>query len=153
MAYISSVGPVDPETGEVVSGEIKSQSRQCMVNLKAALEEHGSSLEEIVWANWSLREGSEFDKFYEEWLRWFPGEAPVGQGTLMPLSHRRAGFRVSVGVIAATAAAPMGTGEATARIPAVISVARTGGATVPEGTGTPPADAATPSETEKTTAQ
>ena len=62
----------------------------------------GSSFEQVVWANWSLREPSEFDTFYEEWLRWFDGEAPVGQGTLMPLSHRRAGFRVSVGVIAAT---------------------------------------------------
>jgi len=26
----------------------------------------------------------------------------MGQGTLMPLLHRRAGFRVSIGVIAAT---------------------------------------------------
>jgi hypothetical protein len=38
--------------------------------------------------------------FYEEWVRWFPGDAPVGQGTLMPPLQRRAGFRVSVGVIA-----------------------------------------------------
>ena len=53
-----------------------------------------------MWANWSLREPSEFDAFYEEWLRWFPGDAPMGQETLMPLSHRRAGFRVSLGVIA-----------------------------------------------------
>jgi pilus assembly protein CpaF len=100
MAYISSVGPVDPESGQVVSGAIKDQTRQCLENLKAKLEESGSSFEEVVWANWSLREATEFDAFYEEWLRWFPTEAPVGQGTLMPLSHRRAGFRVSMGVIA-----------------------------------------------------
>jgi pilus assembly protein CpaF len=121
MVYISSVGPIDPESGEVVSGEIKSQSRQCMANLKAALEEHGSSLEDIVWANWSLREGSEFDTFFEEWLKWFPNEAPVGQGTLMPLSHRRAGFRISVGVIAATQAAMVSDEAGTPRIPAVVS--------------------------------
>ena len=60
----------------------------------------GSSLDKVVWANWSLREPTEFDAFYEEWLRWFPEEAPVGQGTLMPLAHRRAGFRISIGVIA-----------------------------------------------------
>jgi 2-iminobutanoate/2-iminopropanoate deaminase len=121
MVYISSVGPIDPESGEVVSGEIKSQSRQCMANLKAALEEHGSSLEDIVWANWSLREGSEFDTFFEEWLKWFPNEAPVGQGTLMPLSHRRAGFRISIGVIAATQAAMVSDEAGTPRIPAVVS--------------------------------
>jgi len=117
MAYVSAVGPVDPESGQVVSGEIKTQTRQCLENLKAKLDEVGSSLEEVVWANWSLREPSEFDAFYEEWLRWFPDEAPVGQGTLMPLSHRRAGFRVSIGVIASASAAA---GEGAAPRPAVV---------------------------------
>ena len=32
--------------------------------------------------------------------RWFPGDAPIGQGTLMPPLQRRAGFRISIGVIA-----------------------------------------------------
>jgi pilus assembly protein CpaF len=100
MVYVSAVGPISPETGEVTSGEIKEQTRQCLRNLKAKLEEAGSTLEKVVWANWSLREATEFDVFNEEWVRWFPGDAPVGQGTLMPASHRRAGFRISVGVIA-----------------------------------------------------
>ena len=131
MVYVSSIGPIDPETGEVVSGDLKLQVRQCMENLQATLAEHGSSLTEIVWANWSLRDAAEFDTFYEEWLRWFPDEAPVGQGTLMPLSHRRAGFRVSIGVIASTQAATQGDSAAQARIPAVISVQRPGAAAVP----------------------
>jgi 2-iminobutanoate/2-iminopropanoate deaminase len=100
MVYVSTVGPVDPETGQVMSGAIKDQTRQCLKNLKAKLEEAGSSLEKIVWANWSLREASEFDGFNEEWVRWFPGDGPVGQGTLMPPLQRRAGFRISIGVIA-----------------------------------------------------
>jgi enamine deaminase RidA (YjgF/YER057c/UK114 family) len=117
MVYISSVGPVDPETGQVGASDIKTQARQCLENLKAKLEEAGSSLEDVVWANWSLREGSEFDAFYEEWLRLFPTEAPVGQGTLMPLSHRRAGFRVSVGVIAAAGVASQSAPRLAAAIP------------------------------------
>ncbi len=100
MVYISSLGPVDPETGQVVSGEIKEQTRQCLRNLKAKLEAAGSSLEKVVWANWSLRDPAEFDIFNEEWLRWFPGDGPIGQGTLLPPVHRRAGFRISLGVIA-----------------------------------------------------
>ena len=131
MVYVSSIGPIKPETGEVVSGDLKLQARQCMENLQAVLAEHGSSLAEIVWANWSLRESAEFDAFYEEWLRWFPDEAPVGQGTLMSLSHRRAGFRISIGVIASTQAATQIASAATARIPAVISVERAGEAAVP----------------------
>jgi pilus assembly protein CpaF len=100
MVYVSAIGPVDRETGQTVTTGIKDQARRCLDNLKATLEEHGSSLEKVVWANWSLLDRTEFDTFYEEWLNWFPGIAPVGQGTLMPPPERRAGFRVSIGVIA-----------------------------------------------------
>jgi pilus assembly protein CpaF len=100
MVYVSAIGPVDPDTGQAVTGGIKEQARQCLTNLKTALETAGSSLDKIVWANWSLRDPAEFDTFNEEWVRWFPGDSPVGQGTLMPPLQRRAGFRVSIGVIA-----------------------------------------------------
>jgi hypothetical protein len=53
-----------------------------------------------VWANWCLRDQGDFDSFNEEWIKVFPGDAPIGQGTLMPPLQRRAGFRVSLGVIA-----------------------------------------------------
>ncbi len=79
---------------------IRAQTSQCLRNLKTRLEAEGSSLDKVVWANWSLRDPAEFDEFNEEWVRWFPGDAPVGQGTLMPALQRRAGFRVSIGVIA-----------------------------------------------------
>ena len=100
MVYVSSIGPIDPETGLVKSGEIKDQTRQCLANLKAKLEAAGSSLDKVVWANWSLRDPAEFEPFNEEWAKWFPGDAPVGQGTLMPTLQRRAGFRITLGVIA-----------------------------------------------------
>ena len=100
MVYVSSIGPVDHETGQVVSGSMKEQTRRCMANLRDRLEASGSSLEKVVWANWSLKDATEFDEFNEEWVRWFPSDAPVGQGTLMPPLQRRAGFRISLGVIA-----------------------------------------------------
>jgi pilus assembly protein CpaF len=100
MVYVSAMGPIDPETGRVTGSTITAQSRQCLANLKAKLESVGSSLDKVVWANWSLRDATEFDLFNEEWVRWFPGDGPVGQSTLMTPLQRRAGFRVSVGVIA-----------------------------------------------------
>jgi pilus assembly protein CpaF len=98
--YISSIGPVDPDTGQVVSGSVKEQTRRCMANLKTRLDGAGSSLEHVVWANWALRDPADFDEFNEEWNRWFPGDAPLGQLTLMPPLQKRAGFGVSIGVIA-----------------------------------------------------
>ena len=54
----------------------------------------------MVWANWSLHDPSDFDEFNDEWNRWFPADPPLGQLTIMPPLQRRAGFGVSLGVIA-----------------------------------------------------
>ena len=100
MVYVSRIGPVDPETSQLVNGAIKDQTRQCIANLKGQLEAAGTTLDKVVWANWALRDASEFEVFNEEWVRWFPGDAPLGQLTMLPPLQRRAGFRVSLGVIA-----------------------------------------------------
>lgn len=99
--YVSSIGPVDPETGEVTLGSIREQTRRCMANLQERLADVGSSLDQVVWANWSLYDPSDFDEFNDEWNRWFAIDPPLGQLTLMPPLQRRAGFGVSIGVIAA----------------------------------------------------
>ena len=100
MVYISSMGPVDPATGQIVLGGIKDQTRQCLANLKAKLEAAGSSFERVVWATWALRDPTEYDNFAEEWSHAFGGKVPFGQGSLMPTPERRLGFRISIGVIA-----------------------------------------------------
>jgi 2-iminobutanoate/2-iminopropanoate deaminase len=100
MVYVSSIGPVDPDTGAVVTGSIKEQTRRCMANLSDKLEGVGSSLEKVVWANWSLKDPTDFDEFNEEWVRWFEVDVPLGQMTIMPPLQRRAGFGVAIGVIA-----------------------------------------------------
>lgn len=40
--------PVDPETGNVVEGGIKEQTRQCIRNLEAVLAEGGARLDQVV---------------------------------------------------------------------------------------------------------
>jgi pilus assembly protein CpaF len=100
MIYITSVGPIDFETGRLAGESMKSQAHRVLENLKQRLDEAGSSLDKVVWVNWALRDQGDFDIFNEAWAEWFPGDAPVGQGTIMPAQQRRAGFRVSLGVIA-----------------------------------------------------
>jgi pilus assembly protein CpaF len=100
MVYISSVGPIDLETGRLAGESMKAQAARALENLKQRLEEAGSSLDKVVWVNWALRDPGDFDAFNEEWVKWFPGDMPVGQGTILPTLQRRAGFRLSLGVIA-----------------------------------------------------
>ena len=100
MVYVSSVGPIDPETQRVVRGGIKEHAQQSLANLKALLEAAGSSIDKVVWASWSLREPNDFELFNEEWVKLFGTTGPVAQSTIMAPLQRRAGFRVTIGVIA-----------------------------------------------------
>lgn len=48
LVFVSGLPPFDLATGELVRGDIKVQTRQCLENLKAALEAAGSSLDKAL---------------------------------------------------------------------------------------------------------
>ena len=48
LVFVSSIGPHDPKTGTQVEGGIREQTRCVMEQLKAALEEAGSGLDDVL---------------------------------------------------------------------------------------------------------
>ena len=48
LVFVSGIGPHDPETGAQVGGGIREQTKAVMELLKAALEEAGSSLDDVL---------------------------------------------------------------------------------------------------------
>lgn len=48
LLFVSGQLPVDPETGEIVPGGIKEQTRQSLGNLKGILEAGGAGLSGVV---------------------------------------------------------------------------------------------------------
>ena len=48
LVFTSGQIPIDPATGNVVEGDIKVQAHQSCKNIKAILEEAGTSLEQFV---------------------------------------------------------------------------------------------------------
>jgi len=48
LIFISGIGPHDPETGKVVEGGIKEQTKRVMETMKTVLEKAGSSLENVL---------------------------------------------------------------------------------------------------------
>ena len=49
--YVSGQGPVDPETGDVVSEDVGEQTAQTIENIAAVLEAAGTSLDDVLKAN------------------------------------------------------------------------------------------------------
>lgn len=77
---------------------IQEQTRQCLTNIQAILEEAGSSLDRIVSATVILAEEDDFAGMNEEWLQWFPSNPPARQGAKLPV--RVPGLRMSIAAIA-----------------------------------------------------
>jgi 2-iminobutanoate/2-iminopropanoate deaminase len=98
LIFVSGTAPINPETGEIEGATIQEQTRRCMLNIVAILEEAGSSLDNIVSATVVLADEDEFMGMNEEWLKWFPVNPPARQGAKLPV--RIAGLKVSVAAIA-----------------------------------------------------
>ena len=98
LVFISGTGPTDPATGSFKGTTIQEQTRQCLTNIQAILEEANSSLDKIVSATVILAEEDDFAGMNEEWLKWFPSNPPARQGAKLPV--RVAGLKISIAAIA-----------------------------------------------------
>jgi 2-iminobutanoate/2-iminopropanoate deaminase len=98
LVFVSGTAPHDPASGQIVGTTIQEQTRQCLTNITAILEEAGSSLDKVVSVTVVLAEEDDFPGMNEEWLRWFPSNPPARQGAKLPA--KVAGLKISIAVIA-----------------------------------------------------
>ena len=98
LVFVSGTAPTDPATDAIKGATIQEQTRQCLVNIQAILEEAGSSLDKIVSVTVVLADEDVFAGMNEEWLKWFPTHPPARQGAKLP-AHIP-GLKVSIAAIA-----------------------------------------------------
>jgi 2-iminobutanoate/2-iminopropanoate deaminase len=98
LVFVSGTAPIDAGTGAIKGTTIQEQTAQCLANIRAILEEAGSSMEKIVSATVILAEEDDFAGMNEEWLRWFPSNPPARQGAKLPV--RIPGLKISIAAIA-----------------------------------------------------
>ena len=98
LVFVSGTAPINPATGVIDGTTIQEQTRQCLENVAAILEEAGSSLDKIVSTTVILAEEDDFQGMNEEWLRWFPANPPARQGAKLPA--KLPGLKVSIAAIA-----------------------------------------------------
>lgn len=77
FVFASGQIPIDPETGEFVSGGIAEQTRQVMKNLSAVLEAAGSDLQLVVKTTVFLADMAEFTAMNEVYGTFFSDEPPA----------------------------------------------------------------------------
>lgn len=75
--FVSGQGPLDPKTGEVKKGDVKSETELVFGNIKAILEASGSSLDKVVKMNVYLRDIKDFTAMNEVYAKQFSPPAPA----------------------------------------------------------------------------
>jgi 2-iminobutanoate/2-iminopropanoate deaminase len=68
---------IDPQTGQFVQGDIKSQTRQVLENLKAVLNGAGASLGDVVKTTVFLKNMDDFGAMNEIYAEYFKDSAPA----------------------------------------------------------------------------
>jgi 2-iminobutanoate/2-iminopropanoate deaminase len=77
LIFLSGQIPLDPATGQLVSGDIKAQTKRVIENLKAVLEAAGSSLENVVKTTVFLKNMDDFVPMNEVYAQYFGKTAPA----------------------------------------------------------------------------
>ena len=77
FVFASGQIPIDPGTGEFVTGGIREQTEQVLKNLSAVLEAAGSSLEQVVKTTVFLADMNEFSAMNEVYGKFFTGAPPA----------------------------------------------------------------------------
>jgi len=79
--FASGQIPIDPETGELVTGSVAKQTEQVLNNLKSVLDEAGAGLGAVVKCTCFLKDMGTFAEMNEVYARFF-GEAPPARAAV-----------------------------------------------------------------------
>lgn len=77
MVYTSGMIPINPATGELVTGSVEEQAEQAISNLEALLAAAGSSIEKVVKTVVFISDMEDFGKINEIYAKHFKEPYPA----------------------------------------------------------------------------
>jgi len=107
LVFTSGQIPLDPGTGQLVSGDVKVQTRRVLDNLKAVLAAAGTGVERVVKATVYLADLNDFAAMNEVYGEVFDATKPARSTVQVARLPRDA--RVEIDLVAVVAGAAPGT--------------------------------------------
>ncbi|WP_406540945.1 RidA family protein [Clostridium ljungdahlii] len=75
--FTSGQIPLDPSTGELVSSDIKKATERSLENIKALLEEAGTSFDKVIKTTVYVKSMSDFAAVNEVYAKYFKKDMPA----------------------------------------------------------------------------
>ena len=98
LLFVSGQGPLDPKTREVVSPDIREQTKQTLTNLKSVLGAAGLNFSHVVNMRVVLRNTEDFPAFNETFRDFMQGEKVTR--TCVGATPHRKGVNVEIDCVA-----------------------------------------------------
>lgn len=94
LVFTSGQIPIDPATGILNTGDIKSQAEQSMKNVKAIVEEAGLTMDDVIKVTILLTDINDFAVVNEVYASFFPGEYPARSAFAVKALPKGAGVEI-----------------------------------------------------------
>jgi 2-iminobutanoate/2-iminopropanoate deaminase len=94
--FVSGQIPSDPSTGEIVSGDIKAETKQVMENIKAVLSEAGVGFSNIVKTTIFLTDMQSFGQVNEVYGTYFTNQFPARETVQVSALPKNVNVEISV---------------------------------------------------------
>ena len=85
LLFTAGQAGIDPNTGAAAGETFETQARQAIANLRAALEDAGSSLDRVVKTTCFVADATAFPKLNELYAEYFPIAPPVRSTPIVSL--------------------------------------------------------------------
>lgn len=77
LVFLSGQLPIDPSSGELISGSIEVQTRRILENIKAVAAQAGADLSSVVKTTVFLKDMSDFSKMNDIYAEYFTTTLPA----------------------------------------------------------------------------
>ena len=77
FVFVAGMPPIDPSNGKMVRGDIETQTKRVLDNVKMVLETAGSSLDKVVKATVFCTNAGYFDRVNAIYRQYFPVDPPT----------------------------------------------------------------------------
>jgi len=77
MLFVSGQIPLDPQTGELVTGNIEEETHRVMSNIQAILQSGGTNFSQVVKCSIFVKDLNDFSKINQVYGDYFPQQPPA----------------------------------------------------------------------------
>jgi 2-iminobutanoate/2-iminopropanoate deaminase len=98
LLFVSGQGPFAKDGSGTVSGTFEEETRRTLDNLKAVVQDAGSSMEQVVKVNIYLKDIADFGEFNGIYAEYFPEDPPAR--TCIQAGALPAGIQIEIEAVA-----------------------------------------------------